>query len=115
MSHFKEDISDDQKEKLKGIYGNMSKWARIAPGQTVTWQIDPNSPKEIIDRFEKPKVEFTIFDPDWNHEFLWQAPPGIASEIIALLRKGHTFFNITRKGEGNETRYKATLVGEKLD
>jgi hypothetical protein len=114
MTHF-DKATADAIENLKNFDNALNKYAKLSPGESKAWYFDPNSVEKVVNQYNQERIRFKVFDPEINKESIWDASPGAARQVIAALRKQIFFLKVQRQGEGKETRYQVSAVGEQLE
>ena len=109
-SHYESTAED--LAKLKEFSNALNPYASLSSGESKAWYFDPKKVRKVENRFDKdkPRVEFTIFDPDKNLETTWQTSRATSQKIMKLMQEGKLFLKITRNGDGLDTRYSVEEV-----
>jgi hypothetical protein len=91
----------------------LNPYANLKDGERVEWEFDRTHVKEIPDAFNKDKtrIEFKVFDPKVEYEFLWQVSHKWAALVTPFLTNGITWLRVSRKGSGtNDKEYTVEAI-----
>ena len=109
-SHFK-GISKENLQKLKEQRNMLNQYISLKNGESVDLEFDPNRVENITNKFGQERTRFYVYDPEFDGEFIWDAPRSAARQITdMMLQQGTKFFHIERHGEAKETRYIVTVA-----
>jgi hypothetical protein len=114
-SHFNTKISPEQAKQLKQYNNMLNPYANLKDGDAIDWEFDPAGVEEIPDHFnkDKTKMQFKVYDPNLDSEFIWQVSKKWAALVTPFLTQGKTFLHIERHGSTvNNTEYRVYPVGE---
>jgi hypothetical protein len=104
MPHY--ESSQDDLEKLKNFKQGLNKYASLRDGDQVEWEFNPKTVAEVTNNFGQEKVQFDVYDPVIDHEFIWQTSYSAGREVMKLMEQGKYFLRIKRTGSGTkDTKY----------
>ena len=107
MTHFKETLTEEQKEKLKQFDNAVNNTLYLTEGDAVDWEFDATKYEEVTNTKypDSPQIKFRVYDPNLEGEFDAIVSMAAARQITPKLRQGITFLHIERHGKGSDTRY----------
>lgn len=110
--HFKKP-TDEELKQLQKFDNALNPYANLKSGDAKDWEFNAAAVEEITDNFGKDKMQFKVYDPEMDAEFLWQVSHKWARMVTPYLLKGKTFLHVERHGESQtETEYRVYPVGE---
>jgi hypothetical protein len=115
MSNEKKELSEKARQnlernaKIREDKDENSKYAKIQPGEKVSWLFNAENIEPVEQEFDGRKVQkFQYGVVDLNkpgQERYWTANQTTSEQIDAYLTEGHSLLKIQRIGSGTDTRY----------
>jgi hypothetical protein len=125
MSDEKKELSEKARQniernaKIRKDKDENSRYAKIQPGEKVTWLFNAENIEPMEQEFDGRKVrkfQYGVVDPNKpGPEKYWTANKNTSEQIDAYLIEGHSLLKIQRIGAGMDTRYNimpASLEGD---